>query len=118
MKKEKVFIVLSHKHSLKPKSKTEWEVTETVEFVNQVKKRHLQTASAIGDYMEEKMIIGNRVGMGEYAAFARYVEKKYPKQMAELTSAYPKEKDGVPAELVITDEFGNLRAPTVFDRVQ
>lgn len=117
MKKEKVFIVLSHKHSLKPRSKTEWEVTETVEFVNQVKRKHIQTASAIGDYMEEKMVIGSRVGMGEFSAFMRYVEKKYPKQIAELSSAYPKEAAQETAELLITDEFGNVRAPTVFDRV-
>ena len=115
MKKEKVYIVLSHKHSLKPKSRTEWEVTETVEFVNQVKKRHLQMASAIGDYFEEKMIMGNRVGMGEYAAFERYVNKKYSKQMSQLAEAYPKQSK--PEEVLLTDEFGNVRAPTVFDRV-
>ena len=117
MKKEKVYIVLSHKHSLKPRSRTEWEVTETVEFVNQVRKRHSQTASAIGDYYEEKMIIGNRVGMGDYAAFSRYVEKKYPKQMSELAAAYPKESKEETMEVVLTDEFGNVRPVTVFDRV-
>ena len=116
MKKEKVYIILSHKHSLKPRSRTEWEVTETVEFVNSVKRRHYQTASAIGDYFEEKMIVGSRVGMGEYEAFERYVNKKYSKQMSELTVAYPKEKTNQAAELVITDEFGNVRVPTVFDR--
>lgn len=116
MKKEKVYIILSHKHSLKPRSRTEWEVTETVEFVNSVKRRHYQTASAIGDYLEEKMIMGSRVGMGEYEAFERYVNKKYGKQMSELAAAYPKEKTEQTVDPVVTDEFGNVRAPTVFDR--
>lgn len=117
MKKEKVYIVLTHVHSLKPKSKTEWEVTERVEFVSSLKKRHIQYATAIGEYFEEKMLQGKRVGMDKFDAFMNYVTKKYPKQIAELEAAYPKEKPVEEAELVITDEFGNVRAPTVFDRI-
>ena len=64
MSKEKVFIVISHKNSLKGKvirgREPEWEVTETVEFVNQLRNRHISMSTAIGDYLNKKMISGSR----------------------------------------------------------
>lgn len=123
MAKEKVFIVLSHKHSLK-KDKNgkgvagEWEVAETVEFVDQLRKRHTSTASVIADYLNKKIIIGSRVGMGDYNSFDNYIRKKYARQMSELDAAYGKEqiedKDQSNTE-VFVDSFGNLRPKTVFD---
>lgn len=117
MKEEKVFIVVSHKHVLKRGSKTEWEVAETVEFVNQLRNRHLTSSSAIGDYINRKMQTGSRVGMGDYDKFEGYISKKYPKEFAQLDKAYKEYQ--VPVESVgidtFTDEFGNTREKTVFD---
>lgn len=118
-----VYIVLSHKHSLRQDPKTgkglkdQWEVSETVEFVNQLKNKHSMTSSAVGDYINRKMLSGSRVGMGDYDQFEGYVRKKYAKQMAELDARYRTEQ--VPASSkdsnTITDAFGNVREKTVFD---
>lgn len=118
MKKEKVYIVVSHKHSLK-KGTTEWEVSETVEFVNQLRTRHQTMSSAIGDYINRKMIKGERMGMGDYDKFERYVRSKYEKEMSELDASYEKDRAPVPEKIdnTITDAFGNVRARTVFDKV-
>lgn len=122
MSKEKVFIVVSHKNSLKKDARTgksikdQWEVEEYVEFVNQVRDRHLSTGSAIGDYINRKMITGSRYGITEYDKFEEYVRTKYKKQMDELDAAY-REAQVQPEESpeVFADQFGNIRAKTVFD---
>lgn len=121
MSKEKVFIVLSHKNSLKKRSKTEWEVSETVEFVNQLRKKHLTTSSAIGDYLNRQMITGSRFGLGEYSKFEEYLRTKYDKQLSELDSLYGKNQVEAPvvdSTEVYSDEFGNIRPKTVFDQVE
>lgn len=116
MSKEKVFIVLSHKHNLKPGSKTEWEVSEKVEFVNQLRKKHITMSSAIGDFLNRKMISGSKVGLVDYDYFEEYLEKKYSKEMEQLKEAY-----GHLAQVRVTapepfiDMFGNEREKTVFD---
>jgi len=126
MSKEKVFIVVSHKNSLKPKllvrtgTSEDWEITETVEFVNQVRNKHISMSSAIGDYINRKMITGQRFDITDYEKFEQYVRSKYPKQMEELDMAYkvsqiPVEVKGSPE--VFVDAFGNVRARTVFDTV-
>ena len=119
MAKENVFVVLSHKHSLKKGSKTEWEVTETVEFVNQLRKRHHTMSSVIGDYLNEKMVAGQRFGFDEYEKFDKYIRGKYEKQMKQLDAAYKEQVsvESVPQEdtSVFVDEFGNVRAKNVFD---
>jgi hypothetical protein len=123
MKKEKVYIVVSHKHVLKTpgtkKSEPVWEVAESVEFVNQLRNKHLTTSSAIGDYINRKMEKGERHGMGDYDKFEEYVRSKYAKEMAELDNAYRAQVifDVTPPEQeVFADEFGNVRARTVFDK--
>jgi hypothetical protein len=123
MKKEKVYIVVSHKHILKtPGSKTrepQWEVAETVEFVNQLRNKHLTTSSAIGDYINRKMEKGERHGMGDYNKFEEYVRSKYAKELAQLDAAYRADQvaaEEVASPEVFADEFGNLRARTVFDK--
>src|ERR1700679_2814254 len=88
MSKEKVFIVVSHKNSLKKGSNTEWEVTETVEFVNQLRIRHHRMSSAIGDYLNEKMISGSRYGFIEYSQLETYVRGKYKDQLVQLDKMY------------------------------
>jgi len=122
MAKEKVFIVLSHKHYPKkgshPGSKqnrVEWEVAEQVEFVSSLKNRHYSSASAIGDYINRKMITGSRVGMGEYVNFENYVRKKYADQMAELDGAYGAIQAPDDSPEVFVDQLGNVRSKTVFD---
>jgi hypothetical protein len=126
MSKEKVFIVISHKNSLKPKLRVrtgtsdDWEITETVEFVNQIRNRHTSMSSAIGDYINRKMITGARYDITDYEKFEGYVRSKYPKQMAELDAAYGKTqivKEESPSPEVFVDPFGNVRAKTVFDPV-
>lgn len=118
MSKENVFIVLSHKHSLRRGSQTEWEVSEKVEFVNKLKKVHLTMSSAIGDYLNRTMITGARYNMDDYSVFENYVRLKYQKQMDELDSHYKtqqKEIEMVDTNLFV-DEFGNVRPATVFDK--
>ena len=112
MSKEKVFIVLSHKNSLKKGSKTEWEITETIEFVNQLRKKHTSMSSAIGDYLNEKMCTGARIGMSDYATFDKYIRSKYQEQLSQLDAAY---KPGNKTPWEVTDNFGNTRPATVFD---
>jgi len=117
MAKEKVFIVISHKHSLKPGTK-EWETAEQVEFVNQLRNRHTSMSTAVADYLNKKMLSGTRDGITDYDNFIEYVRKKYPKQMAELDAMYGQQqvKEEVVEETpVFVDSFGNVRAKTVFD---
>jgi hypothetical protein len=125
MKKEKVYIVVSHKHILKtPGSKDRepvWDVSETVEFVNQLRNKHLTMSSAIGDYINRKMEKGERHGMGDYSKFEEYVRSKYAKEMAQLDAAYRADQvvvEEVESPEVFADEFGNLRARTVFDKAE
>jgi len=117
MSKEKVFIVLSHKHSLSNRRTGDWEVNETIEFVNQLRNRHYTTSTVIVDYLNRKLITGKRAGFDTYDKFDEYARKKYPKQLAELDQAYGSlvtaTVDTSPA--LITDEFGNIRTATVFD---
>lgn len=116
MSKEKVYIVLTHVNSLKPGSRTEWQVTEKVEFVNQLRNKHYTMASVIGNYTDRKMVIGSRYGMVDYDQFETYVRSKYSDQMNKIDEFYAAERA---AELgrteVVTDQFGNVRAKTVFD---
>ena len=126
MKKEKVYIVVSHKHVLKtPGSRNkqpQWDVAETVEFVSQLRNRHLTTSSAIGDYINRKLQSGARVGMADYDKFEEYIRSKYAKEMAQLDAAY--RADQVQPEVientteVFSDQFGNVRARTVFDKAE
>jgi hypothetical protein len=122
MSKEKVFIVLSHKNILaRPATKSreaEWQVAETVEFVNQLRNKHTSMGSAIGNYLEKKMIMGARYGMDDYEKFEEYVRSKYTKQMKELDVAYrPLQVVEEPSPEVFADQFGNIRPRTVFDQV-
>jgi len=84
MKKEKVFICITQMRSLKSKQAESWQVTEQVEFVDQVRKRHVQTCAAIGDYINRKIIVGAGRGVTDYDKFEEYVREKYPKQMEQL----------------------------------
>lgn len=118
MKKIKVFIVLSHKHSLKKNSKTEWDVVESVEIVDQLRSRHITMSSAVGDYINRKMESGSRVGMDNYDKFETYIRNRYPKEMAQVDKVYLKDQvaSNLPPEPeLFTDSHGNVRTRTVFD---
>ena len=124
MKQEKVFIILTHKNQVAKGShpgrgkggNVRWEVAEQVEFVNRIKDRHISTSSAIGDYINRKMISGVRHGMTSYTVFEEYVRKKYAKQMTELDEAYGNDRIEEEVPLVpFVDKFGNEREKTVFD---
>lgn len=120
MKTEKVFIVISHKNSLKKGTKDQWEVSETVEFVNQLRNKHITMSSAVGDYINRKILSGARFGIADYGKFEDYVRTKYKSQMAELDLAYESMRIAEPLVLDIkpapyTDQFGLPRERTVFD---
>jgi hypothetical protein len=122
MRKEKVYIVASHKHILKKDPRTgrtlvgQWEVSEVVEFVNQLRDKHKTSATAIGDYINRTMLTGERHGMGDYSTFENYIRSKYAKQLEELDVAYGQARIVEPVvEDTITDEHGNTRSKTVFD---
>lgn len=116
MSKENVYIVVSHKHTLKKGTRDQWETTELVEFVNQLRKKHIGLSSAIGDYVNRKMISGARYGFTEYSKFEEYIRSKYGKQMNELDTVYQDLRSAEPEQpAVITDDFGNVREKTVFD---
>lgn len=120
MSKEKVFIILMHKNNLKVATQkgkeAQWEVEERVEFVNQIRNKHIQMGSAIGDYMNRTMVSGARFGMNDYDKFEEYVRAKYDKQMAQLDAAYRAERPVIEeSPEVFADEFGNVRPRTVFD---
>lgn len=125
MTKDSVFIVATHKHSLKVNPKTgkclkdQWETHEIIEFVDKLRNKHYSYASAIGDYINRKMISGTRYGITDYDKFEEYVRKKYKDQMAQLDAAYrssvPAVEETVNDTPVFVDQFGNVREKTVFD---
>lgn len=117
MTQEKVFIVLSHKHSLKKGTK-DWETTEQVEFVNQLRNKHTSMSTAVADYINKQVLTGSRYGITDYNKFIEYVEKKYPKQLAELDKKYKEfqiRDVNTENSSIISDSFGNIRQKTVFD---
>lgn len=131
-KKEKVFIVVTHKHIPVPGQKTgaarsgetKWQVSENVEFVSSLKTRHYTMSTAIGDYINKKMLSGERSGMGEFEKFEIYIRSKYEKEMKELDKMYRADQvepepvaveDITNKQEVISDQFGNIRAKTIFD---
>jgi len=114
--KETVYIILSHMNTLKKGSRTEWDVHEKVEFVSTIRNKHTSTSSAIGDYINRKMITGSRYGMGDYEKFEEYVRTKYKEQMTQLDMAYGVDQARLDNSAeVFVDKFGNVRAKTVFD---
>lgn len=114
---------MSHKHILKSKVRTmtadDWQVTETVEFVNQLRNRHIQSSSVIADYINRKIIAGTKYNITDYDKFEDLVREKYGKQLAELDASYRvhQVQPTVVENLtpVFSDKFGNVRAKTVFD---
>lgn len=115
MKREKVYIILSHKHSLRAGSGTDWEVSEKVEFVNQLRKHHYTMSSAIGDFLKREMVVAGKAGISNYEHFEDYVRNKYASQFNELSTAYGHLRSPVIENSEFVDQFGNKRQKTVFD---
>jgi len=82
-----IYIVFTH--SLKPnfdrmgKKTTDWESYENVEFVDRLKDDHLTGATAIVDYLHEKMV-KCRDNDITYEAIIEHANKTYPDHMAQL----------------------------------
>jgi hypothetical protein len=114
MAKKNIYIVLMHSHALKSGSKSEWETNERVEFVDNLRKRHISFSTAIGDYTNKKMISGSRYNINDYNQFEEYLKGKYPEQMKQLDKIYGNEAAVIISDDMV-DEFGNKRAKTVFD---
>ena len=117
MSKDKVFIVLSHKNSLKKGSRTDWEVTETVEFVNCLRNKHTTLSTVIIDYINREIIKGKSAGITDYQKVEDYVRSKYGPQMKILDKQYRPENLSVDTKgdtlTVVADQSGNLHAEAI-----
>lgn len=82
MSKGNVFIVMVH-HNIRNNKTKKMEVHEKIEFVDDLKTRHITSATVILDYLNRK-IVKNRGDTGTYEEFEAYVTNACPKQMAEL----------------------------------
>jgi hypothetical protein len=108
MKKDKVFIIITHKHRLKERSKDQWDVVETVEFVDQIRSKHYSYASAIGDYINREVIMGTKMSLTNYIEFDNYVRNRYKAQMDELDSVYAEKVVKVVDAVLTSDRLGNI----------
>jgi hypothetical protein len=100
MKKKNVFIVASHVRKIVDRLSDQWEVHEKVEFVDQLSNKHIQNATSIVDFMNEKVVKGQSIGV-EYEEFIDYVRNKYPKEMDNLQELFkPTVVEEVKSELV------------------
>jgi len=97
MSKDKVFIVLTHMNSPKKGVKDQWETTETIEFVDTVRKKHYSSASIIADYINKEIVKGKAIGVTDYAKIEEYVRQKYGPQMKILDKQYRPEDLSVSA---------------------
>jgi hypothetical protein len=117
MSKENVYIVVTHINALKKGSKAEWEVTETVEFVNHLRKKHISMSTAIGDYLNRKMFKGASIGLDDYDKFEGYIRQKYGPQMKLLDKEYRPVDLSIPPEgdqrPVSADKDGVLHAEAI-----
>ena len=100
MKKENVFIIVTQMKTLKTKSKDSWQTTEHVEFVDQIRNRHYSMATAIGDYVNKKMVLGMAKGIEDYSIFETYIRGKYPKQMEQLDKFFGPKPEVVIPEVI------------------
>ena len=117
MPKDNVYVVVFHKRVLRTRTRDQWDVSETVEFVNRLRNRHLTESAIIGDYLNSKIISGKR-NMDDYQVFISYLRKNYPAQMAELDGKYSHlvvPLPDAPPPTAVEDQFGNMRVRTVFD---
>ena len=86
-KAKDVFLVLIHSKIIKDGKE---HVVERCEFVDVLKKKHIDTSTVVIDYLNER-IVKNRGGEGEYSDFVSYITDNYPDQMGELQEEYKSE---------------------------
>ena len=120
MAKENVYIVLFHKHVLttpgKKGDKPIWSLSEKVEFVSKLRNKHLTMSSAVGDYINRKMESDSRIKFNGYNNFEKYIRSKFPKEMEQLDNAYDADRIKDTAPILVTDQFGQTREQTIFDK--
>lgn len=81
-KRQRAYIVISH--SATPhEDDGKQNITETCEFVDNLKDRHYTSATAIIDYINKKMI-KQRDKVYTYEHYMTHVHTKYPREMHKL----------------------------------
>jgi len=85
-KKRKVFIVLTHHRVCHP-DEGKHNLVEKAEFVDNLKSRHIASATIILDFIKET-IVKQREGNFSYAHYISHVRKTYPQQITELEEEY------------------------------
>jgi len=83
------YIVISHKFSPNPEATSQddaWKVEETCEFVDQLKNRMYQEATAIIDY-NKKELAKNRVDHVTFEMYIEYVGKTYSEKYKQFLEA-------------------------------
>jgi hypothetical protein len=103
MKKENVFITATHYQRPAKDRSGQWEVTEKVEFISQMRNKHYQMATIAVDYINEKVIIGKTKGV-QFDSFIEYITQRYPEQMKYLQQAYKPETIESAPEVEVKDE--------------
>ena len=90
LRKEKVFVVLTH-HRVPSASKPgAWDIKERADFVDQIRKRHQSAATTIVDYINEEVVKDRN--KRNYKDLLWHLTKTYPQQMKELRAEYKDEK--------------------------
>jgi hypothetical protein len=87
MRKKHIYVVLTYTKRLVKGSRTEWEAIEKCEFVDALKRRHIDSSEVILD-LTDRIIYKNRTDLDDYNSFYDYVKKSYPQQMTELENEY------------------------------
>ena len=86
---KRVFIVIQQLQRLNPDVRhKEWEIFEQVEFVSTLREKHYRESVAIADYVNSKLITGQRNGFESYDQLLAYVRRRYPDQVAKLDDKY------------------------------
>lgn len=117
MKKQKVYILATH-HVLVNKETKKREIHEKCEFVNELKTRHLNSATFIIDFLNKK-VVKDRSNEGTYEEFEAYVMSRYPDQMQELIEEFrPEEALSAITDIdPIVEEIADMEndSPTLLD---
>ena len=117
MKKQKVYILATH-HVLVNKETKKREIHEKCEFVNELKTRHLNSATFIIDFLNKK-VVKDRSYEGTYEEFEAYVMSRYPDQMQELIEEFrPEEALSAITDIdPIVEEIADMEndSPTLLD---
>jgi len=85
--KRNIYIVITHSKSPVKSDPEKTNIAETCEFVDRIKNEHIKSATVILNYTE-RTIEKNREKQGTFNDFLRYVNEKYPDQMAELRERF------------------------------